>query len=922
MTHLSNLANDALLLTAVARLADPASNVAIATTRLEAGTRVRHQGVTLTLSHTVLLGHRFAVQAIAKGEALTSWGLPFGRASRDIAAGEYVCNISTLEALRGREIKADLPAAANFVDDMQRYVLEPTTFRSAAQVAPVDTTATFAGYPRYDHEGNLTGVGTRNTVMLLGTSSRTATFVRHLETRLQEKYPASGGLDGIVCVAHTEGGSRIEPNNIDQTLRTLAGLMTHVNAAACLAVDMPSDALNNQRLQGYMQEHGYALERPHAFMSLAGSFAQSLEQAERIVSPWLEQVSAQKRHNMPATHLKVALQCGGSDAFSGISGNPLAALVAKMLITHGGSANLAETDELIGAESYVLDKVKDIATAERFLQLVERYKQFAASHGTSAEGNPSGGNKFRGLYNIVLKSLGAANKKHPEVRLDAVIDYGERMNEAGFYFMDSPGNDLESVAGQVASGCNVIFFITGNGSITNFPFVPTIKIVTTSERYALLENDMDVNAGRYLDGEPLEDVAKDTFDLTLRVAAGERSVGEQAGHAQVQLWRDWRQPRDSTLDLDTLAALEARERPQSGFPIAINRLETDQPVTFLMLADNQARFIEPLGLLLPTSLCSGQIARMAAARLNANMNNANMNNISMNNTNADTDKVSRFVALVHTEGCGVSSGSSEQLFTRTFTGYLRQPAVRTALLLEHGCEKTQNDTMRRHVRQAGLDPQAFGWASVQLDGGISKVLANIEQWAQMSLRQLEPIQSRETTLSDINIALLTDSTPPPQVARAIATLTQHIITAGGSVTISDSDPLWHVPTFKEVLGLDNVTPNLAYGQYADQAGFFVMMTPQPHWLETITGLAATGCQVMLAHISDYPQQAHPLVPLVQVSGVLEHPDLDAYLGNEPDLVINLQNVLIDVLSGAMTPKLYAAGHSDMQMTRGLLGVSL
>jgi altronate dehydratase len=918
MTHYSN---KVLPLTAVARLADTVSNVAIATTRLEAGTHVQHQDTTFVLSHTVLLGHRFAVRAIAKGDALTSWGLPFGNASRAIAAGEYVCNASTLEALQGREVEADLPEHANFADDMQRYVLEPTSFRPAAQVPRVDTPATFAGYPRYDQQGTLTGVGTRNVVVLLGTSSRTATFVRQLASRLQEKYPARAGLDGIVCVAHTEGGSREEPNNLEQTLRTLAGLLTHVNVAACLAVDMTSDALNNQRLQGYMAEHGYVLTRPHAFMSLAGSFAHSLEQAEHRVTPWLEQVYAQHRQAMPVQHLKVALQCGGSDAFSGISGNPLAALVAKMLIEHGGSANLAETDELIGAESYVLNKVSDRATAERFLQFVERYKQFAASHGTSAEGNPSGGNKFRGLYNIVLKSLGAANKKHPDVRLDAVIDYGERMSKAGFYFMDSPGNDLESIAGQVAAGCNVIFFITGNGSITNFPFVPTIKIVTTSERYGLLENDMDVNAGRYLDGQALEDVAQDTFDLTLQVASGQRSVGEKAGHAQVQLWRDWRQPRDITPDPAALAALAARERLQSGIPIALTEaspVTTFTPVStpaftpaFNMFADNKGHCVEPLGLLLPTSLCSGQIARLAAARLNAKL---------------ATDKVSRFVALAHTEGCGVSSGSSEQLFTRTFTGYLRQPAVRTALLLEHGCEKTQNDAMRRHVRQAGLDPDAFGWASVQLDGGIDNVLANIDQWAKTSLSQLEPMQRHQASLADVNLTLVSDSPPPPQMARAFAVLSQHIVAAGGSVTVSDSDPLWHVPAFTNTLGLSQVTPNLAYGQHPEQAGFFVMMTPQPHWLETLTGLAATGCQLMLAHISDYPQQAHPLVPLLQVSGVLEHPDLDAYfgayLGHAPELMSALQKTLTDALSGVLTPKLYAAGHSDMQMTRGLLGVSL
>jgi altronate dehydratase len=115
-------------------------------------------------------------------------------------------------------------------------------------------------------------------------------------------------------------------------------------------------------------------------------------------------------------------------------------------------------------------------------------------HGHSAEGNPSGGNKFRGLYNIALKSIGAARKKDPEVQLDYVIDYSERMTAPGFYFMDSPGNDLESIAGQVASGCNMIFFTTGNGSITNFPFVPTVKFVTTTGRWNLLHDDMDVNA--------------------------------------------------------------------------------------------------------------------------------------------------------------------------------------------------------------------------------------------------------------------------------------------------------------------------------------------------------------------------------------------------------------------------------------------
>src|SRR4029078_8433821 len=139
-----------------------------------------------------------------------------------------------------------------------------------------------------------------------------------------------------------------------------------------------------------------------------------------------------------------------------------------------------------------------------------------------------------------IKSRGPARKKDPATRLDYVIDYGEPMETPGFYFMNSPGNDLESIAGQVASGCNMILFATGNGSLTNFPFVPTIKLMTPTRRFELVRNEMDFNAGRYLDGEPMEALGKEAVEQMLRIAYGERSAGERAGHSQVQLWREWR----------------------------------------------------------------------------------------------------------------------------------------------------------------------------------------------------------------------------------------------------------------------------------------------------------------------------------------------------------------------------------------------
>ncbi len=333
----------------------------------------------------------------------------------------------------------------------------------------------------------------------------TVGFARTLAERFRDVRKTFPNIDGVVPIAHTEGGGTERPHNFDLLIRTLAGFVTNPNVAAFIAIDFGNEVLTNAMLQSYLESNGYPFpQMPHAFVSLREDFALELRKHEQTIRKWLPLVNGAQRSARPLRDLKIGLQCGGSDAFSGVSACPILGLMSRELVRHGGAANLAETDELIGAESYVLGNVRDLATARAFLRKVEEFQTLASWHGHSAEGNPSGGNLFRGLYNISIKSIGAARKKDPSVRLDFVIAYSERMMQPGFYFMDSPGNDLESIAGQVAAGCNLILFATGNGSITNFPFVPTIKVMTTTERFNLLSHEMDFNAGRYLDGEPLE----------------------------------------------------------------------------------------------------------------------------------------------------------------------------------------------------------------------------------------------------------------------------------------------------------------------------------------------------------------------------------------------------------------------------------
>ena len=935
----------------VARVPAPQDNVAIATRRLEAGTVVTDGDGEFRLPHTVLEGHRFVRESVADGAHLTSWGLPFGIASRALGPGEYVCNAKILAALAERDIDFELPESANFTDTIETYRLDEASFMPGRQIEPADSGATFDGFRRAGGRG----VGTRNFVVVLATTSRTNGFVRRVVERAAACAPA--GVDGVVAVTHTEGGGTGRPNNLDHLLRVIAGFMVHPNVGAVLAADDGTGSYTNDDVRRFMEGRNYPLEHvPHAFFRIERGYEEEVARAAVLVDGWLPGVAGVRRTPEPAGALRLALQCGGSDAFSGVSGNALAGWVAKEVIRHGGAANLAETDELIGAEPYVLANVRDAATARKFLEKIESFKRYAASHGTTAEGNPSGGNNFRGLYNIALKSLGAARKKDPEVRLDYVIDYGQPMRPPGYYFMDSPGNDLESIAGQVASGSNLILFITGNGSITNFPFVPTLKFVTTTGRFELLANEMDVNAGRYNDGMDMDALGAETFELALDIASGQRSKGELAGHAQVSVWRDW--PRTARDGLDEVR----RRQVPDGRPIAV-REAPPLALAFDAVPTGDGVASDQVALVMPTSLCSGQVARLIAEDLDANP--------------PPWSDVSRFVALVHTEGCG--SNNAAGLFLDTLAGHLAHRSVRHAVLLEHGCEQTHNDAVRRHLAERGLAAERFGWASVQMDGGIAsvraKVAGQLEAMAaarapeapagepsdaaqpptaagnrvadgrdrapggpsagDAARRRTTPASGFERTTvgaDEIRIALAADGPLPDAMGETLGRLATGLVASGATVVVPDNGGLVHDDGFRKAVFPEGAAPgaSLAFGRPAAESGFHVMEAPTENPVETFTGLGATGVDLMLCHIGRSPLQGHPMLPLIQVTAdpvvaARYGSDLDRALVPErdaPGVVGELAALVADVASCRYRPKLWSRGVTEFQLTRGRLGLSM
>jgi len=255
--------------------------------------------------------------------------------------------------------------------------------------------------------------------------------------------------------------------------------------------------------------------------------------------------------------------------------------------------------------------------------------------------------------------------------------------------------------------------------------------------------------------------------------------------------------------------------------------------------------------------------------------------------------------------------------------------VRFGLLLEHGCEKTHNDYFRDRLLEADLDPGRFGWASVQLDGGIDTVVEKVEAWFAEILEDADELEYETAGPEALRLGIHATGSISDEAARSLAETTLAVVRSGGTVVVPETAAVLENGVYLDaVLGDRAVENTLAYGQTAKKPGLHVMEAPTRHWVETATGLGATGVEVMLAHVAGQPLQAHRMVPLLQASS---HPDtirrhaddLDALLKGDPALwTEQLLDSVAAVASREYTPKLFEAGNTDFQFTRGLLGVSM
>jgi arabinonate dehydratase len=479
-------------------------NVVVAASKIASGTALESEGVTTATD--IPSGHKIATRAIPEGGEVRKYGQIIGFASADIAPGDHV---HTQNCVMG-DFARDYAFGAE---------ARPTDF------VPEGERATFQGIVRHDGR-----VATRNYIAVVSTVNCSATVARMIAAHFTpERLAAFANVDGVAAFVHGTGCGLADAGEGFETLqRTMWGYVRHANCAGVLLVGLGCE-VNQIR---FLME-AYDLDDDSRFQHMTiqewGGTRKAVEEGVRRVEAMLPAASAVKRETVSAGHLCLALQCGGSDAYSGITANPALGAAADLLVRHGGTAILAETPEIYGAEHLLTRRAPDRKVGEKLVERIRWWEDYTARNGGNMNNNPSPGNKAGGLTTILEKSLGAA-AKGGTTDLVGVYKYAEPVTARGFVFMDSPGYDPASITGEVASGANIVCFTTGRGSVFGFKPAPSVKLATNTPMYERMAEDMDINCGEILSGGvSVAEMGQRIFDLLLEVASGKASKSEELG---------------------------------------------------------------------------------------------------------------------------------------------------------------------------------------------------------------------------------------------------------------------------------------------------------------------------------------------------------------------------------------------------------
>jgi len=462
-----------------------------------------------TTSARIMRGHKMAAAKIPQGQPIRKFGQIIGFAKADIAPGDWVHEHNV--------VMGDLSHDYAFAEAAK-----------PENILPEDQRATFQGFRRKNGK-----VGTRNYIGIMTSVNCSATVAAHIakevvRLNLLQDYP---NIDGVVALTQ-DNGCVVDYRGVifDTFKRTAWGYATNPNMGGVMMVGLGCEGFQIPRFK-----EAYKVEEGNTFRTMTiqetGGTRKTVEAGVAAVRDMLPHVNNVKRETCLASDLILALQCGGSDGYSGITANPALGAAVDILVRHGGTAILSETPEIYGAEHLLTRRAASQEVGEKLVGIIKWWEDYTRRNNMEMNNNPSPGNKLGGLTTILEKSLGAA-AKGGTTTMRAVYNYADPVTAKGFVFMDTPGYDPVSATGQVAGGANVLCFTTGRGSAYGNKPCPSIKLATNTPMYNQMMEDMDINCGDVIEGVSLEEKGKQIFDMILKTASGQKTKSEELGYGE------------------------------------------------------------------------------------------------------------------------------------------------------------------------------------------------------------------------------------------------------------------------------------------------------------------------------------------------------------------------------------------------------
>lgn len=484
----------------------PSDTVAVALRSVRRGEVVQVDGKTYTAKDDIPFGHKLALQDIAAGENIIKYGYPIGYAVSDISAGAHVHTHNLKTNLSGKTSYTYTPQYA------------PTS-------VPEGIDTTFDGYLRTDGR-----VGIRNELWIIPTVGCVNQTARILQARGQQLF---GGLcDGVFALPHTAGCSQLGDDH-KTAQKILAGLVNHPNAGGVLVLSLGCE---NNNLDEFMPVLGGYDPNRVKFL-VAQDCEDEIETGLALLGELAAYVKTQKRQPAGADQLTIGFKCGGSDAFSGITANPLCGRICDTVTALGGRAILTEVPEMFGAETLLMNRAKDETVFNKTVSLINDFKQYYIDYDQPIYENPAPGNKAGGITTLEEKSLGCVQKGGRAVVTDTLA-FGQVCRTPGLNLLTGPGNDSVSITNLVASGAQMILFTTGRGNPLGTA-VPTVKLATNTALAVRKRGWIDFNAGILAEGEPFHTVHDNLWRYLLDVASGRaRTKNEESGYREIAIFKN------------------------------------------------------------------------------------------------------------------------------------------------------------------------------------------------------------------------------------------------------------------------------------------------------------------------------------------------------------------------------------------------